>query len=103
MNNQQLKGKLRSIGMWCFVKYFDEFCDSTVPKEDVATLIVEDNPERELKWGAAVVWRVNFARDIIKAGRALDALDIVRLSESSKVSAHTKERAAELAARLRKS
>ncbi len=103
MDDQQLRGQLRSIGMWCFVKYFDEFCDCTSSEQNIATQIIEENPERKLKWGTAVIWRVNPARDIIKAGRAADALDMVSLSTSSKVTTDTKERAAELADHLRKS
>ena len=103
MNDDQLKGKLRSIGMWCFVEFFDKFSDGTLSKEHVANLIVDDNPQRNLKYGAAVIWRVDPAREIIQAGRALDALDMVRLSTSPQVTARIKEKAAALAARLRES
>ena len=48
MNDATLERKLHSIGMWCFVKYFDEFCDYTLSQKHIATLIVEDNPK--LKW-----------------------------------------------------
>lgn len=100
MNDQQLDRNLRSVGKECFVTFFNEFYDSSLSNEDVAIQIKE---ERGHYTDKSCRSRTSNARSIIRAGRALDALDVIRSSESSQVKAHTKERAAEIAARLRES
>ena len=99
MNDQQLDRKLRSIGKECFVAFFKEFCDCSLSNEDVAAQIKEERGYTD----KACRSHTRHARSIIKGARALDDLDMVRLSTSPQVTAHTKERAAELAARLRES
>ena len=100
MNDQQLDRNLRSIGKECFVTFFNEFYDCSLSNEDVAIQIKEERGHYTEK---SCQSRTSHARSIIKAGRALDALDMIRSSASSQVKAHTKERAAEIAAYLRKS
>ncbi len=97
MNDQQLDRNLRSIGKECFVRFFEEFSDPTLSNDDVAALVKEERGYTD----KACRSRTSHARSIIRAGRAADALDMVRLSQSPKVTAHTKEQAASLAARLR--
>lgn len=97
MNDQQLDRNLRSIGKECFVTFFGELCDLELTNEAVARYIAQDWGCDE---GAALTWRVNPARKIVQAGRAADALDICA---RSRLPAHTRDRAAELAAHLRKS
>ena len=99
MNYQQLDRNLRSIGKECFVTFFKEFCDCSLSNEDVAAQIKEERGYTD----KACRSRTSHARSIIKAGRAPDALDAVRLSTSPQVTTHTRERAAELAVRLRES
>ena len=99
MNDQQLDRNLRSIGKECFATFFNEFCDRSLSNEDVAAKIKDERGYTD-----KACWsRTSHARSIIKAGRASDALDMVRHSTSPRVTPHTKERAAELAARLRAS
>ena len=93
MDDEQLDRKLQSIGLWCFVTYFEEFCNDTVSDQDVAALIVDENPR--LAATSALIRRVYPARNIIKAGRAEEALIIC---SKSKVPKHIQEKAAELAA-----
>lgn len=100
MNDEQLDRNLRSIGKECFVTFFNEFYDCSLSNEDVAIQIKE---ERGHYTDKSCRSRTSHARSIIKAGRALDALDVIRSSVSSQVKAHTKERAAEISAYLRKS
>ena len=97
MNDQQLDKNLGYIGKECFVTFFGELCDFELSNEAVARYIAED-------WGrdesAALTWRVYPARNIIKAGRAEDALVIC---SKSRLPAPIKEKAAALAARVRES
>ncbi len=97
MDDDELDRKLRSIGKECFVTFFGELCDFELSNEAVARYIAED-------WGrdesAALTWRVNPSRNIINAGRAEDALIIC---SKSRLPTPIKEKAAALAARLRKS
>ena len=71
MNDQQLERNLQSIGKKCFVTFFKEFCDLTRSNQDVAKQISE---QWDRSYTAALVRRVNPAREIIQSGRAKDAL-----------------------------
>ena len=64
--------------------------------EDVVAQIKEDRDYTDKSCRS----RTSHARSIIKAGRALDALNVIHCSMSSQVTAHTKKMAAELAAYL---
>ena len=99
MNDQQLDRNLRSIGKDCFVAFFKEFCNSSLSNEDIAAQIKEERGYTD----KACRSRTSHARSIIRGERALDALDMVRLSTSRQVTADTKKKAAALAARLRES
>ena len=98
MDNQELDRKLRSIGKECFVTFFGELSDFELSNEAVARYIAED-------WGrdynAALTRRVYPARNIVKAGRAEDALIIC--SKSPKLSDRIRERANSLAVCRRES
>ena len=41
MNDQQLERNLQSVGMACFVKYFDEFANPSLPNDVVAGILLE--------------------------------------------------------------
>ena len=99
MNDYQLDRNLRSIGKECFVSFFEQFCDSSLSTADVAAQI----KERRRYADKACLSRTSHARSIIKSGRAIDALEMVRLSTSPQVSADTKEKAAALANWFRQS
>ena len=95
MNDLELERRLQSIGKKCFVTFFGELCDFELWDETVARYISED-------WGrdqqAALTWRVNPARKIIKSGRARDALTIC--SKSRRLSPDIRKKAATLADEL---
>ena len=99
MNGQELERNLRSIGKECFVTFFEEFCDLTRSNENVAAQIEKGRGYTEKSCRS----RASHARSIIKARRAMDALNIIRLSTSPKVTSHIKERTVALAARFRSS
>ena len=99
MNDQQLDRNLRSIGKECFVTFFEQFCDWSLSNADVAAQI----KKRRGYTDKACLSRTSHSRSIIKAGRSIDALEIVRQSTSTQVTAHTKDKAAALAALFRES
>lgn len=96
MSDQQLHRNLQSIGKECFVTFFEEFWDLTLSNEDVAEKIGKRRGYTEKSCRS----RTSHARSIIKAGRAKDALNVIFLSTSPRLSNHIKKRAAALAAWL---
>ena len=94
MTNQQLEHNLNSVGKGCFVKYFQQFIDSSLSNTDVAEKMQE---EEGYTWKACNS-RTSHARSIIKSGRAMDALDIIR---GSNAETRVRERAVEIADSLR--
>lgn len=99
MNDQQLDRNLRSIGKECFVSFFQQFCDSSLSNADVAEQIRKDRGYTD----KACLSRTSHARSIIKAGRAIDALDMICQSTNLQVTDSTKVRAAALAIWFRES
>ena len=77
-DRRQLGRNLRSIGKECFVSFFHQFYDRSLSNEDVAVRLQK---ERGYTY-KAYQSRTSHARSIIKAGRAVDALEMVRLSTS---------------------
>ena len=94
MNDQQLKRNLQSIGMACFVKYFDEFANQSRPNSAVAEIL----RQRESYTPASCSGRVSTARSIIKSGRASDALLLI--AAASKMDYRTAQQAKTLADNL---
>ena len=94
MTNQQLERNLNSVGKGCFVKYFRQFIDSSLSNTDVAEKMQE---EEGYTWKACNS-RTSHARSIIKSGRAMDALDIIK---GSNAETRVRERAVEIADSLR--
>ena len=76
MNNEQLKRSLQSIGMACFVKYFPQFSDASISKEDLIELLMR----REGYMESGCKTRVTQSRRVIASGMAVDALLIVASS-----------------------
>lgn len=91
MNDVQLERSINSIGKGCFVKYFDDFSNRILSREDLIEKLMKAEGYEE----SGSKTRATQARRIIDAGRARDALLIV--SSSSRVPASVSERASELA------
>lgn len=92
MNDQQFTRNLQSVGQSCFVKYFDDFASSTMPREDVIEKLKSETNYTEKSY----ISRTGHARSIIAAGLAAKALRKVMSSDSAMVSGETRERANEL-------
>ena len=90
MDDEKLRRNLRSIGMECFVRYFDEFSDMSRSNMDVAEVLMRETDYTD----KSCLSRTSHARSIIRAGRARDALIVI--SESDRVSHYAANRAKEL-------
>ena len=93
MTDQQLQRNLQTVGMACFVKYFDEFANPSLPHSTVVQILEGREPYTEKSCNS----RVGHARMIIKAGRANDALLLIA---ASKAGYRTKQQAKTLADNL---
>ena len=90
MNDQQLRGRLKSIGKECFVTFLGEFCNSELPKETIARHIADGGRDY-----SEALKRVGSSRRIIEAGRAKDAL--LNCANSKGVPRHIRDKARTLA------
>ncbi len=90
MDDKQLERSLRSVGMGCFVKYFREFSDHRLAREDIIELLMKNEGYKE----SGCKTRVSQSRRIIGIGRAVDALKMV--SESERVPPHVVDEARRL-------
>ena len=88
MNEGELRDCLKRVGKTCFAAFYKEFADLSLSADDVADIIVRDQPN--LSWDAAKTWRCYSARKIIEAGHGKDALRIIL---ESRVSPDVKEKA----------
>ena len=95
MDDQQVEEYLRRIGKRCFVAFFRELSDFEQSNETVARYIAEDGSR---DYSAALTWRVNPARRIIREGKAREALIIC--SKSRGLPVDIRNKAAECAVRL---
>ena len=77
MNNYHLDRSIQSIGMGCFIKYFEAFSDFEKSNEDLieALMKIEGYEENGAKT------RVSQARRILREDRAVDALQKIAESE----------------------
>ena len=87
MNDQQLDRNLRSVGMGCFLTYFNQFAD---PSIDAAALLMKETDYTDKSCRS----RTSHARAIIRAGRARDALETI--TRASRVHLQVTDRAKEL-------
>lgn len=94
MNDHQLQRNLQSMGMACFVKYFDEFANPSLPNQAVIKTLLE----RESYTESSCANRASKARNIIKAGRTPDALLLI--AGASNVDYRTAQQARALANEL---
>jgi hypothetical protein len=90
MDDKRLDRNLRSIGMDCFVSYYNLFADEMLSNAEIADIIFK---ERGYTFKACNS-RTSHSRAIIRAGRAKDALEMV--TSSSRVSSNITEKAQEL-------
>ena len=70
MNDNQLNRSLQSIGMKCFVDYYDKFCDNKLSNIDLIELLMKNEGYKE----SGCKTRVSQSRRIIKAGMSVAAL-----------------------------
>lgn len=94
MNDEQLKQSLKSMGMKCFVDYFDRFNDKAYSSVALVDLLMREKGYAK----SASRTRVHRARRIIAAGRAVDALQVV--AHSTRISGQTAQEASRLASSL---
>ena len=87
MDDQQVEEYLRRIGKRCFVTFFGELSDFELSNETVARYIAEDGNR---DYSAALTWRVNPARRIIRGGKAREALIICSKSRGLPVGIRNK-------------
>ena len=94
MDDYQLDKTLRSVGMECFVAYFEKFCDENLSNQDIVALIEEERPYSVHSCRT----RTSGARRIIRFGRAKDALETIK--DSEKVEPAAREKAVRLFSQL---
>ena len=95
MDDWVLTQKLRDLGMGCFVTYFHEFANSKLSRQSVIRIL----REREGYTEGSCESRTDNARNIIVAGRAGDALQLI--IGNPNVDYRIKEKAKALAEALR--
>ena len=76
MDDKRLDRNLRSIGMDCFVSYYNLFADEMLSNAEIADIIFK---ERGYTFKACNS-RTSHSRSIIRAGRSKDALEMVTAS-----------------------
>jgi hypothetical protein len=91
MNNKQLKRSLQTIGMRCFVNYFEDFTDLNKTCDALIEMLIEDKNYQE----SGARSRVNSARRIIREGKAKDALHLVMAA--NRIPEEVREKATQLA------
>ncbi len=90
-----MRSHLKSLGMGCFVNYFEKFRDLSISNQEVAEILQEEMGYKV----PASHSRTSTARSIIKAGRAIDALDLIAGSNAAPT---VRDRAARIATSLRR-
>ncbi len=78
MNDTQLKRSIQSVGMKCFVKYFEHFSDFTISNEELVDFLMKN--EAWVESGCKT--RVTQARCIISQGMTRKVLEIVVVSRN---------------------
>jgi hypothetical protein len=73
MEDKWLKRYLKSVGMGCFIRYFNQFNDPDLSNSEIADIIYE---EMDYTYKACNS-RVGHARMIIRAGKAQDAFEMI--------------------------
>jgi len=82
MNQELLEKKLRSIGKEIFVKYFEEFRDLNVDREELSKKLLKDNP-KAISLNAQKT-RISNARKIFELKMEKEALENIVKSDRLK-------------------
>jgi len=90
MDNETLMRNLRSVGMACYVAYHDELTDFSQSDTKLIDLLVETEGYTR----TASMTRVLKSREIMRAGRDRDALEMI--SHASRVAPAVAEEASEI-------
>ncbi len=77
MNDQQLERALQSIGKGCFIKYFENFSNPNISKEDLIDILMKNEGYME----SGCKTRISQSRRIIDSGKTNEALNIILKSE----------------------
>lgn len=91
MNDDQLDRALRSIGKTCFVRFYS---DCSNPKQTDEAIAIRIAGSLKVSYRAALSIRVRLSREIIRAGRGVDAL--ILCSQSNGLSRDIRKQAADL-------
>lgn len=94
MDDTQLKRSLQSIGLTCFIKYFEAFENKDIENVD----LIEGLMKVENYYESGAKKRVSQSRRIIKEERVADALNII--IESQKVEEWVKSKAESIKNRI---
>jgi hypothetical protein len=86
MNDDQLLRNLRSVGMTCFVEFYEMFTSESMSRDDVIEKLKSAKNYTEKASGT----RVSNARSIILSGLANQALQMIVNSESNRILESTK-------------
>ena len=87
MDENQLNRSLQSIGMKCFVDYYDKFCDDKMSNVDLIELLMNNEGYKE----SGCKTRVSQSRRIIKAGMSVAAFK--KIVKSSRLEGSTLNKA----------
>lgn len=91
---EDLNRTLAAVGKAVFVKFYYDFKDFSVPKDELAKKILSENPESKSE---SQNFRIPRARHIFELGQEKEALRII--IESKRVDTKVIERAKEILAR----
>ena len=94
MDDAQLKRCLQSIGLTCFIKYFEAFENTNIENLDLIEGLMKI--EKYAESGAKT--RVSQSRRIIKEDRVVDALNFI--IESQKIEEWVKSKAQSIKSRI---
>jgi len=73
MTKDQLIRNLNSVGKGCFIKYFDDFMNLSIPNFEVADKIYSENQYTQ----KSCTSRTSHARSIVQHGLVKEALEII--------------------------
>lgn len=92
MDDQKLDRYLKSVGMKCFVTYFEDFSNDELSNNEIAEKVFAENNYTH----KACVSRTGHSRMIIRGGRAKDA--IILVTKAAKIDNGTTQKAKALLA-----
>ncbi len=96
IQNKKFVRDLQSVGQSCFVKYFDKFNSNNIDRSEIIETLKRETDYTDHSCES----RASHARSIIKSGFAVDALNLIVNSSSSKVDKNTRIKAQKLISQL---